>query len=146
MRKNGRPRLVLELLSAERSVRRWVDARSGESGIGAAGAGVLFFLAGRADALVGEVAAALHASPAGATGLLNRLAAAGLVSKAADPHDGRSVRVALTAGGLEAAGTAQGVVNDLNALLCQGFSASELDTVDRWLRHATDVLHPERSA
>jgi DNA-binding MarR family transcriptional regulator len=134
------PRLVLALMTAERSVRRWVDARAGASGIGAAGAGVLFHLAGRAQAHVGDVAAALHASPAGTTGLLNRMAAAGLVSKTTDPDDRRAVAVSLTEQGRKTADTARVVLAELNALLTEGFSASELGTVARWLAHASKVL------
>lgn len=140
MRKERQPRLVLELMTAERSVRRWVDARAGTSGTGAAGAGVLFYLAGRDDALVGDVATALHASPAGTTGLLNRMAAAGLVSKTADPADGRAVRVALTGQGRDTAATARTVLADLNALLSDGFTAAELATVERWLAHTAHAL------
>jgi DNA-binding MarR family transcriptional regulator len=134
------PRLVLGLLSAERSVRRWVDARSGDSGIGAAGAGVLFHLAAHDGALVGEVTAALNGSAAGTSGLVNRLVAAGLVRKTPDPADARAVRLSLTTRGREVEQSARSVLAELNEALADGFTAEELATVGRWLARTTQTL------
>ncbi len=146
------PRLVFELVRAERSVRRWLDARAGHAGVGAAGAGVLFHLADleagpgpgagaeAGGSLVGDVTAALGGSPAGTSGLLTRLAAAGLVSKSPDPQDARAVRIALTSRGRRAAGEARAVLGDLNAHLADGFTPAELQVVARWLAHTADAL------
>lgn len=132
-------RLIFDLLSAERSIRRWIDARAGGTGIGAAGAGVLFHLAAHDNALVGDVTAALGASASGVSGLLSRLEKAGFVTKSPDPVDARAVRLTLTPLGREAVGTARTVTRELNAHLTDGFSAEELQTVTRWLRHATGI-------
>ncbi len=144
------PRLVFELVRAERSVRRWLDAHAGRAGVGAAGAGVLFHLADleagpgagaeAGGSLVGDVTAALGGSPAGTSGLLTRLAAAGLVSKSPDPQDARAVRIALTSRGRRAAGEAHAVLGDLNAHLADGFTPAELQVVARWLAHTADAL------
>ena len=140
MRNNGAPRLVFQLLGAERAVRRWIDARAGSSGIGAAGAGVLFHLADHDRSLVGDVTAALGASASGMSGLLNRLASAGLITKAADADDARAVRVGLTPLGRQAAATARDVVGDLNRHLADGFTPAELQIISRWLAHTTGAL------
>jgi DNA-binding MarR family transcriptional regulator len=132
-------RLVFELLSAERSIRRWIDARAGGTGIGAAGAGVLFHLAAHDNALVGDVTAALGASASGVSGLISRLEKGGFVIKSPDPVDARAVRLALTPLGRAAVGTARIVVRDLNAHLTEGFSEEELRTVARWLAHAATI-------
>ncbi|RBY84944.1 MarR family transcriptional regulator [Blastococcus sp. TF02A-30] len=126
-------------MSAERAVRRWVDGRSGDSGIGAAGAGVLFHLAAHDGALVGEVTAALNASAAGTSGLVNRLAAAGLLRKTPDPADARAVRLSLTPRGREVEAAARSILAELNELLVDGFTPEELATVARWLARTTEL-------
>lgn len=137
------PRLVLELMQAERSIRRWIDARAHGSGVSAAGAGVLFHLAVHDHALVGDVTAALSASASGTSGLLNRLTSAGLVRKSPDPADARAVRLSLTPHGRQTAAAARSVVGELNAHLTDGFTPSELQTVSRWLSHAASTLRPD---
>jgi DNA-binding MarR family transcriptional regulator len=131
---------VFQLLGAERAVRRWIDSRAGNSGIGAAGAGVLFHLAANDRALVGDVTAALGASASGMSGLLNRLASAGLVTKTPDPDDARAVRIGLTPLGRQTAATARDVVAELNGYLADGFSPAELQTISRWLAHTSGAL------
>ena len=142
MRSSDPPRLVFQLLGAERAVRRWIDARSGSSGIGAAGVGVLFHLAAHDGALVGDVTGALGASASGMSGLLNRMASAGLVTKTADPDDARAVRLGLTPLGRQTAATARDVVGVLNSHLTDGFTPAELQAISRWLAHATGALSP----
>ncbi|GAA3157206.1 MarR family winged helix-turn-helix transcriptional regulator [Blastococcus jejuensis] len=132
--------MVFELMAAERSVHRWIAARADGSGLGAAGAGVLFYLEGNDHALVGQVTAALQARPAGMSGLLNRLAAAGLISKTRAPDDARAVRLSLTPEGREAAASARSVLAELNEHLADGFTPSELDTISRWLAHTASTL------
>jgi DNA-binding MarR family transcriptional regulator len=133
-------RLVFEMMIAERSVRRWIDARSGDSGIGAAGAGVLFHLAGHDNALVGDVSAALCASPSGISGLVSRLEKGGFLVKTPDSADARAVRLSLTPAGREAVTMAKDVVKELNAEISGGFTAAELDVVARWLGQITQRL------
>ncbi|WP_433795138.1 MarR family winged helix-turn-helix transcriptional regulator [Actinoplanes sp. CA-252034] len=133
-------RLVFEMMIAERAVRRWIDARSGDSGLGAAGAGVLFHLAGNDNALVGDVSAALCASPSGISGLVSRLEKAGFLVKAPDAADARAVRLRLTPAGREAVAAAKGVVKELNAEISDGFTDAELAVVARWLGHITQRL------
>jgi DNA-binding MarR family transcriptional regulator len=144
MRSSAAPRLVFQLMAAERSVRRWIDARAGESGIGAAGAGVLFYLSANDHALVGDVTAALHSSPSGMSGLLTRLTGAGLISKKPDSDDARAVRLSLTPHGRQTAASARAVLGDLNGQLTDGFTPSELQTVSRWLASAAHTLSPSR--
>ncbi|WP_433825634.1 MarR family winged helix-turn-helix transcriptional regulator [Actinoplanes sp. CA-015351] len=133
------PRLVFEMMTAERAVRRWIDGRSGGTGIGAAGAGVLFFLASNDNALVGDVTAALCASASGMSGLITRLEKSGFIEKSPDESDARAVRLTLTPQGREAAATARAVVHDLNNHLTAGFTPAELAVVARWLSHASTL-------
>ncbi|GIF13011.1 MarR family winged helix-turn-helix transcriptional regulator [Actinoplanes teichomyceticus] len=131
------PRLIFLLFNADRAVRRWIDARSGDTGIGASGAGVLFYLAGHENALIGDVTAALGASPSGMSGLVNRLERGGCVRRSPDPDDARAVRLALTPRGHTAVTRAHALVGDLNAQLTEGFTAEELAVVGRWLERVT---------
>lgn len=131
-------RLVFGLMSAERSVRRWIDSRTDHSPVGAAGAGVLFFLANREEAPVKDIARALNASPAAATGLLNRLEAAGVIRKTPDATDTRAVRVSLTEAGRDLLPEARAVLGEINGVLSDGFTAGELETVERWLSHVSE--------
>ncbi|GAA1639411.1 MarR family winged helix-turn-helix transcriptional regulator [Actinoplanes couchii] len=133
-------RLVFDLMIAERSLRRCIDARSGDTGIGAAGAGVLFHLAQHDNALVGDVSAAMCASPSGMSGLVSRLERAGFLAKTPDAGDARAVRLSLTPAGREAVGTAKSVVRELNAAMSEGFTEAELTVIDRWLGHITHRL------
>lgn len=134
-----RPRLVLQLFSAERSVRRWIDTRAGRGNVGAAGAGVLFHLVRNDGAPVGEIARELNSSVSGASGLIDRLVKAGLVVKETDPDDRRGVRVRITDDGRMAAADAGEVLAELNRHLTAGFTADELRTVSRWFGHVQQL-------
>ncbi|GAA2674137.1 MarR family winged helix-turn-helix transcriptional regulator [Actinoplanes palleronii] len=133
------PRLIFLLFNADRTVRRWIDARSADTGIGAAGAGVLFYLAGHDNALIGDVTAALGASPSGISGLVNRLERGGCVTRSPDPDDARAVRLSLTPRGHASVARAHVLVGDLNEQLIDGFTASEVDVIGRWLEHVSRI-------
>lgn len=129
------PRLVFLTIEAQRRLGRWISSRGSRRGISAAGAGVLFHLAGHPGATAGEVAEAIHGSAAGTSGLLARLEKAGLIVRETDAEDRRSIRASLAPAGTEALGDVRAAVADLNALVTEGFTASELQTVARWLTH-----------
>ncbi|MCC9204252.1 MarR family winged helix-turn-helix transcriptional regulator [Arthrobacter sp. zg-Y769] len=134
------PRLVFLTLTAERRLRRWIGRRGEDRGLSAAASGVLLYLATRPGASTGEVAEAVDASPAGLSGLLSRLEKAGLVTRAPDPADRRTIRVNLTADGKAALGVVQSALGELNGKITDGFSAPELAVVARWLEHVARVL------
>lgn len=128
------PRLMFLLSAAHRRAQRWVEARMAQTGgLTSAQSGVLFYL-GRADgALIGEVAEALDAAPSAMTGLIDRMARAGLVERRADPADGRAQRVYMTEQGRAAREVAKDGLAAINARLTEGFTEAEIDTVARWL-------------
>ncbi|GAA4922982.1 transcriptional regulator, MarR family [Stackebrandtia albiflava] len=136
------PRLVFLTILAERRLHRWIDARGRDHGVTSAGAGVLFHLGGNPGATVGDITRALHASPAGASGLLARMETAGLITRTPDADDRRSLRVALTPAGREALASARSALGELNAHLVDGFTDEELAVVARWLGHAARL--PDR--
>ena len=138
------PRFVFLVNRAQRAIMRWIEGRPAWEGASAAQAGLLFLLAGRTSASdaasIGEIAAALEVAPAAVTNLSKRMEAAQLVERVADAHDARMTRLRLTEEGRAASAQAKTVLAQLNAQLCRGFSAEELQVVARWLEHSATVL------
>ena len=131
------PRFVMLLNRAQRVVQRWVETRpEAWDGATSAQAAMLFFLAARDGAAIGEIAQALQVAPAAVTNLSKRMEAAGLVERVADADDGRLTRLRLSRDGQRAKDQATEVLALLNARLNEGFSAAELATVARWLNQA----------
>jgi DNA-binding MarR family transcriptional regulator len=135
------PRFIWLVNRAQRAILRWIEARpQAWEGASAAQAGLLFLLAGRAAASIGEIAAELDVAPAAVTNLSKRMEAAGLVERIADERDARMTRLRLSAAGTAASARAKSVLADLNKTLCEGFTPDELRTVARWLEHASVAL------
>lgn len=139
------PRLVFLLSVAEKTVRRWIDVRGKASGVTAATAGALLFLAQHPHATMTQLTDALHASPAGASGLLSRMESSGLVSRVADEKDQRVIRLTLTPLGTTTVSDARTALTELNQSLTQGFDQAELAIVARWLTHVADTIDSPRS-
>lgn len=131
------PRLVFLTLEAERRLARWISRRGRPRGISAPAAGVLFHVAAAPGTTTGDVASALHGSAAGTSGLLSRMEQSGLITRSPDSADRRTIRVELAPAGEDAMADIREAITDLNALITDGFSAEELETVARWLRHVS---------
>lgn len=135
-------RLFFLLNIGQRRVQRWVDRKAElDAQTSAAQAGVLFYLAKQDGALIGEVGAALQLAPSAMTGLADRMAKAGLLTRHADSDDGRATRLFVTDEGRAAFKRARVLLRELNGKLCDGFSDDELDVVARWL-HALQQRFP----
>ena len=135
------PRFVFLVNRAQRAMMRWIEGRpEAWAGASAAQAGLLFLLARRDAASVGEIALALDVAPAAVTNLSKRMEAASLVERVADERDARLTRLRLTQQGMAASAQAKSVLAQLNKNLCKGFSPEELATVARWLDHAAVAL------
>jgi DNA-binding MarR family transcriptional regulator len=127
-------RLYFLLTAGFRRVQRWTEEQSARRhGITAAQAGLLFYLGRHDGAPIGEAAEAIDVAPSAMTGLVDRSARAGLVERRADPSDGRALRLYLTGKGQAARADAKASLDTINALLSDGFSDDELNTVGRWL-------------
>jgi DNA-binding MarR family transcriptional regulator len=135
--KNGPPkkdqRLVYLLNVGQRRLHRWSQARAAVGGLTAAQAGLLFFLAKNDGALMNEAAAALDLKAPGMSGLVDRAERAGLIERSADESDRRASRLWLTDDGRTALKRSKAGLADVNARLTDGFTASEMDVVVRWL-------------
>lgn len=135
------PRFVFLINRAQKAIARWIERRDGAwDGISPAQVGLLFVLAARDEAAIGEIAQALDVAPAAVTNLSKRMQAAALVERVADEHDARLTRLRLTAAGVDASMRAKAVLAELNARLTAGFSAEEQQVVARWLEHSARVM------
>lgn len=125
-------RLIYLLSVAQRRVQRAVAAES-EGAVSPAQAGLLFVLGRQDGASMGEAGAALDLGPAGISGLVDRMAAAGLVERHADEKDARAWRVFLTPKGRKSLLRAKETAREMNARLALGFSHDDIEIVARWL-------------
>ena len=126
-------RLVFLLNVAQRRLQRWMAARTQASGVTAAQSGLLFILGQRDGVLMGEAGAALDLGPPGISGLVDRMTAANLIERRADPDDGRAWRLWLTPAGRVAMAQSKAGLVEVNARLTEGFTEAEIDVVARWL-------------
>ena len=124
-------RLIYLLNVAQRRVQRFVATQ--RDGATPAQSGLLFVL-GKQDGLaMGEAGAALDLGPPGISGLVDRMTAANLIRRRADPDDGRAWRLWLTPAGRTALAASKAGLVEVNARLTEGFSEAEIDVVARWL-------------
>lgn len=141
------PRFVFLVNRAQKAIARWIEGRpEAWEGISGAQAGLLFVLAARDEASIGEIAQALDVAPAAVTNLSKRMQAAGLVERVGDAFDARLTRLRLTVAGREAGDRAKAVLAQLNARLAEGFSEDELQVVARWLEHSARAMAEDARA
>jgi len=126
-------RLVFLLNVAQRRLQRHVALRNGDGGVTAAQSGLLFVLGQQDGVSMSEAAAALDLNPPGISGLVDRMTAAKLIQRRADPQDGRAWRLWLTPAGRAALAQTKAELARLNARLTEGFSDADIDVVARWL-------------
>ena len=114
-------------------MQRWIAAQNQQSGVTAVQSGLLFVLGLRDGVLMGEAGAALDLGPPGISGLVDRMTAANLIRRRADPDDGRAWRLWLTPAGRAALAQSKAGLAEINARLTDGFTDAEIDVVARWL-------------
>lgn len=123
---------------AAHAVRQRLEKRAqAELGISMVQVGALFFLVEHDGCLHRELATALGIQPAGVSGLVDRMEAAGLVMRKPSPRDARAQHLHATAAGKRIAAKAGPVVRELQTALTTGFTDAELDIVARFLTAAT---------
>lgn len=133
MRARREPRLVFLLNVAQRRLQRWMASQTQHSGVTAAQSGLLFVLGQRDGVSMGEAGAAVDLGPPGISGLVDRMTAANLIRRRADPDDGRAWRLWLTPAGRAALAQSKAGLAEINARLTEGFTEAEIDVVARWL-------------
>lgn len=98
-----------------------------------AGEAMLLNLLRRGPLTMTGVMSVLHIKPSTATSLVNRLERAGLVVRSANPEDGRSLLVRLTADGVAMAATAKKAFAAMDKRLVESTEPSALETFARLL-------------
>src|SRR6478609_10094880 len=114
-------------------MQRWMATRTQATGVTAAQSGLLFVLGRQDGVLMREAGAALDLGPPGISGLVDRMTAANLIRRRADPDDGRAWRLWLTPAGRAAMAQSKAGLVEVNARLTEGFTDAEIDIVARWL-------------
>jgi len=134
-------RFIFLLNSAQRHLQQWMAqlqtnaAADGLSHPTPAQAGALFALAQSDGMTMGQLAQVLDLAPSAVSGLVQRMEALEWVARHADAHDGRTLRVWLSAAGRSHLPALRKTMQHINAELNANFSPAELDTVARWLTH-----------
>ncbi len=135
------PRLVFLLNSAQRRLQQWIGQQQAATSVdgapvpSAAQGGLMFILDKSDGATMGELAGALHLAPSALSGLVQRMEAFGWVLRRTCTEDARTQRVWLQAGGREHLPVLKAGMVQINQQLAAGFTAVELQTVARWLKH-----------
>jgi DNA-binding MarR family transcriptional regulator len=125
-------RFAYLLTAAQKRMQQWISAQG--EGATAARSGVLMVIKDLPEGTaLAEVSRALDLSPSAVSGLIDRMEAANLLRRGADPEDGRAFRLHLTDQGRTARIASIARARDLNARLAADFTDEELDVVARWL-------------
>jgi len=133
------PKLFLLLERASHSVRQRLERRArDELDASMVQVGALFHIASQDGCLAKELAEALGIQPAGVSGIVDRMQAAGLVQRKACAEDGRAQRLHITASGKRAVAKALPLVGKMQGVLTEGFTDAELAVVARFLTAAID--------
>jgi DNA-binding MarR family transcriptional regulator len=131
------PRLFLLLERAAHAVRQRLERRArDELGISMVQLGALFQLVSSDGCLHKDLADALGIQPAAVSGLVDRMAAAGLVQRRTCRDDARAQRLHATAAGKRIAAGARPVVAEAQAALIDGFNDAEIAIIARFLSAA----------
>lgn len=127
-------RLFLLIEIAARRLNRDADARlKTAAGVTSAQAAVLFLLARRGERRMGDIGETLSLHPPAVTGLINRMAALGLVTRTASPSDRRSAHVSLTEKGRAVGDAADHALRELNLELESRIGEEDADMMHRVL-------------
>lgn len=123
-------RLYLLIEIAARRLHRAADARlRAEARVTASQAAVLFLLLRRGERRMGAIADVLALGAPAVTGLIGRMARAGLVTKRTDEADRRGAIVALTEAGRQAGERADHELRAFNAALADQLGEDAAETV-----------------
>lgn len=106
--------------------------------------GALMVLWNEDDLTAAELARLAGLEPSSLTGLLDRMARAGLIDRHPDPHDRRALRIRLTAHGCACEPAVRGVIEDTIGRASQGISELDIERAMGVLRQVLENLDLER--
>ena len=133
-----RRRLVYQINVARHCLMKFLDAGCRERlGISVTQLSALMVLRERNGCLMKDLAEALMLDKSAVTGLARRMEAADLIARKAAEHDARATTLVMTERGETILRQGLGDLGEVNAMMTEGFSEAELDTVCRFLDHLT---------
>lgn len=128
---------VIELLIEEEGLDGTIAASMGQ---------ILFALRQQDGGIIKDLVGSLHLSPARLTALLGKMEESGLVRRATDAADARAVRVFLTPAGRRMEERCRSILAEVNAVLAEGMSATDIDRLKRGFAQMTANLARRRAA
>ncbi len=132
--KNAPPRLFHLMQLAHRALFRAADqVLHRELGISTAQQGALFVIAQNDPCHPTSIAKFLDMNKSAVTTLVVRLETAGLVTRSADPNDGRAQLIHLSDKGREVIRLSVPLTREANADLLAGFDKDEIAVIERFL-------------
>ena len=132
-------RLFFLMHRAHRGLLGYVNTRThAELGVSGSQLAALYYVAKHPGCSMTEVANLLDLNKSAASGLLQRLEAADVVRREPNPRDGRGHMLFVTKKGEAVRAQSLPLVRKLTAEITEGFSASEVDTIYRFLNALVD--------
>ncbi|MEO1013967.1 MAG: MarR family winged helix-turn-helix transcriptional regulator [Pseudomonadota bacterium] len=132
-------RVFHQLQRAHAGVFRAADRRlKAEFGLTSAQQAILFHLAEEDGSPISAIADALNMGKSSLTGLVDRMAARGLVRRASDDADGRVIRINLTPEGARRVRETATLTKAINADLLAEFTHQEQAVIARFLSFLAD--------
>lgn len=133
-----RLRIFHQLQAAHSALFRAADHHLRDTlGLGSAQQAILFMLAKEDGLPLGEITQRLHLGKSGLSGLVDRMEKSGLVCRAPNERDRRSVALYLLPQGRALADRSAPITKAINKQLLEPFSADEQETIARFLDHIT---------
>jgi DNA-binding MarR family transcriptional regulator len=102
--------------------------------------GALFVLEAEPGLSAADVARAMGTTPQAANVLVAGMEREGLVDREPHPTHGRILEIYATEEGLRRFKAARPFIRRLETTMCEGFDATQLATVKRWLVHSARVV------
>lgn len=146
IRMRKRPRLFHLLGVAQRAVAAAAERESAPLGVTPAQFGLLYCLEGPDPVSLATIGRALDLSPAGLTGLVDRMVAAGLIARQPAAQDRRAVDIVITARGADLRAASLPVLDRLNDQLFAGVPPEHQAIIADYLASLPARLKPENKA
>lgn len=122
---------------------RWLEPRLQEMGLAVAQVPVFGALQQRGAMSQRDLAELLHVEQPTMAQLLNRMERDGLIVRKPDPKDGRSSLISITPKALKRSEAARNVLMNGRQISLQGFTKTEVDTLQQLLQHMVDNMEEE---
>lgn len=126
-------RFFYKLSISHRLLIKWIDRETlNRYGVSSTQLAVLFFLLKKDGCLLKELSEELFQNKSAITTLVERMEKNALLRKESSRTDGRAFQLFITPKGKTIGNEALSLLSDFNAVLTDGFSAKEMETINRF--------------